>query len=519
MSIAQNPRSLREGADPEPVEGRGGEKFYAILILMDSQKVVTRFAPSPTGFMHVGGVRTALFAWLFAQKNNGTFILRIEDTDKEREVEGSIDHIIESLKWIGITWQEGPDIGGPHAPYIQSQRLESYKKYAEQLIAKGLAYADPYTQEELDAFRRKSELEKRPFLYRDYRPENTPVWDGTKPLRLKTTPKSYKWNDLVRGDLSAGPEAVDDFILIKSDGYPTYNFAHIIDDLEMNVTHIFRADEFISSTPKFLSLYEALGIEHPQFATLPPIMGEDGKKKLGKRDGAKDVLDYKGEGILPEAMMNFLAFIGWNPGTPQEVFSPKELIETFDVSKIQISGGKFNEEKLKWFNKQHLELLPREILAQHIKEKLSTHIENTKDLFSNKTMEKLVPIILERIHTFSDIDTMIKEGELDYLFKEPEYNPELLLWKQDKSLENTKARLSQVLTLLDTIEESNFTKESVKDTLWSFAEKEGKGQVLWPLRVSLSGKEKSPDPFVLAELVGKEKTLTRVKTAVGILGK
>jgi glutamyl-tRNA synthetase len=255
---------------------------------MDTQKkkVVTRFAPSPTGYMHIGGVRTALYAWAYARKNNGTFILRIEDTDKAREVEGSIDHIIETLKWLGITWDEGPDVGGAHSPYLQSQRLDSYKKYAKILIDKGLAYADPYTQEELDAFRKKADEEKKPFLYRDHRPENPPVWDGTMPLRLRIVDvKSTEWYDEVRGKLTAGEEALDDFILIKSDGYPTYNFAHIIDDLEMGVTHIMRSDEFISSTPKFLALYDALGIEHPHFATLPPIMAPEGNKKLGKRDG------------------------------------------------------------------------------------------------------------------------------------------------------------------------------------------------------------------------------------------
>ena len=287
-------------------------------------KVVTRFAPSPTGFMHVGGVRTALFAWAFARKNQGTFILRIEDTDKAREVEGSIQQIIDSLKWVGITWDEGVDIGGPCAPYKQSERLDSYKKYAQTLVDKGLAYADPYTKEELDAFRKQAETEKRAFLYREHRPKNPPAWDGTKPLRLKIPEiKSWEWNDLVRGDLKAGPEALDDFILIKSDGYPTYNFAHIIDDLEMGVTHIFRADEFIASVPNYLSLYEALGIERPQFATLPPILGNEGNKKLGKRDGAKSILDYKSDGYLASAMMNFLAFIGWNPGTEKEIFCAK----------------------------------------------------------------------------------------------------------------------------------------------------------------------------------------------------
>ncbi|MBA3550804.1 glutamate--tRNA ligase [Patescibacteria group bacterium] len=476
---------------------------------MNSQKVVTRFAPSPTGYMHVGSLRTALFAWLFAQKNNGTLILRIEDTDKEREVEGSIDHIIESLKWIGITWNEGPDSGGPHAPYLQSKRLESYKKYADILVQKGLAYADPYTSEELEVFRKRAEQEKRPFLYREHRPENPPAWDGTQPLRLKTTPISYKWNDEVRGALSAGSEAVDDFILIKSDGYPTYNFAHIIDDLEMEITHIFRADEFISSTPKFLALYEALGIKHPAFVTLPPIISPDGKKKLGKRDGAKDILEYRNEGILPEAMMNFLAFIGWNPGDEREVLEQDELILAFEISKIHVSGGKFNEEKLKWYNKEYLSKVSPEILKEKIKERL-----DKKAPLSSEILEKLIPIILERIHTFSDIDNMITEGELDYVFAAPEYSKEMLLWKDEKDTQALARRLEEVRVRLEAVDENNFKKDIIKDTLWDYATVEGRGQVLWPLRIALSGKEKSPDPFVLAELVGKQETVNRLKRAV-----
>jgi glutamyl-tRNA synthetase len=479
---------------------------------MSEKNVVTRFAPSPTGFLHVGGVRTALYAWLFAKKNNGTFILRIEDTDKEREVSGSLEHIIDSLKWLGITWNEGPDIGGPHAPYIQSERLNSYKKYADILVEKGLAYADPYTQDELEGFRKQAEENKKPFLYREHRPENPPMWDGTKPLRLKTTPKVYEWTDAARGVLSAGPEAVDDFILVKSDGYPTYNFAHIIDDLEMNVTHIFRADEFISSTPKFLALYEALGIEHPVFVTLPPIMGEDGKKKLGKRDGAKDILDYKQEGIIPEAMMNFLALIGWNPGGEQEIFSPQELIKLFDVSKIHVSGGKFNEEKLKWFNKEWMKRMPEKKLEAKITEIISQKYSGLQ--IETLDLKKISPLLLERASTFNDIKVMIDSGEVAYLFAEPTYMPEILLWKGEGSLDATKEKLQKVVELLKQVSESDFTKDSIKNAVWSYAEEVGRGEVLWPMRVALSGKEKSPDPFVLAELLGKKKTISRLENAI-----
>ncbi|HMA77703.1 MAG TPA: glutamate--tRNA ligase family protein, partial [Candidatus Paceibacterota bacterium] len=253
------------------------------------EKIVTRFAPSPTGFMHIGGVRTALFAYLYARKHNGTFILRIEDTDKNREVEGSIAHIQESLAWLEIDWAYGPDKPGPFGSCLQSDRLDIYKRYAKQLIAKGLAYPDPYTPEAVAVFREQAEAEKQPFLFRNHRPTEIGEWNGTQPLRFKVPEiKRMHWHDEVRGDLSAGEEMLDDFIIIKADGYPTYNFAHIVDDVEMGVTHVMRGEEFLASMPKFLSLYEALEIPLPKFVTLPPIMGPDGKKKLSKRDGAKD---------------------------------------------------------------------------------------------------------------------------------------------------------------------------------------------------------------------------------------
>lgn len=478
-----------------------------------NKKVITRFAPSPTGFMHVGSVRTALFAWLFAKKNNGTFILRIEDTDKEREVEGSIDHIIKSLKWLGINWDEGPDIGGPNAPYIQSQRLATYKKYAQELYERGLAYADPYTKEELESFRKKSEENKKPFLYREYRPENPPKWDGTQPLRLKIGEvKRSVWNDLVRGELSAGPEALDDFIIMKSDGYPTYNFAHIIDDLYMGVTHIMRADEFISSTPKFLALYEALGISRPEFATLPPILGENGNKKLGKRDGAKDVLDYKNEGFLPEALINFLAFIGWNPGDEREIMSVDEIIKAFEIKQIQIAGGKFNEEKLVWTNKEHLRKLPANRLKQEVGDKLKV-----KYTYTDELLNKVIPIIIERINTFGELEKYVTEGEFDYFFLVPEPKREMLIWKKDTDFSIPKNNLIKISEIIEKIEDKDFTEEKLKDILMPKAEELGKGSVLWPLRVSLSGKEKSPDPFTLMSILGKEETLKRVLISINLL--
>lgn len=474
----------------------------------NNKKVVTRFAPSPTGFLHVGGVRTAIYAWLWAKKNNGNFILRIEDTDKEREVPGSIEHIIKSLHWIGIDWDEGPDNGGPNGPYIQSQRLKSYQKYAKQLYDQGLAYADPYTEEEVEAFRKKSEEEKKPFLFRDYRPDNPPVWDGTQPLRLKIKDiKSYEWIDEVRGQLKAGAEALDDFILIKSDGYPTYNFAHIIDDYEMGVTHVMRADEFISSTPKFLALYEALGIERPALVTLPPILGPDGKKKLGKRDGAKDFLEYSKEGYLPDAMLNFLAFIGWNPGDERDIMSKEELINSFDIKKIHVSGGQFNEDKLDWINKEHIKRLSAKDQEKHVFEWLPEELK----------ISKIVPLIIERISKFGDIKNMIENGELDFFYKEPSYIKEKLIYKNTNS-EKILLNLGEVLNILNTVEEKDFNKENIKILLMEIADKkESRGEVLHPVRFALSGLDKSPDPFTLAEILEKKETISRLQKAVNIL--
>lgn len=472
--------------------------------MSNTDKVVTRFAPSPTGFLHIGGVRTALYAWLWARKNNGTFILRIEDTDKNREVEGSIAHIQESLQWLGLDWDYGPDKPGDFGSCLQSDRLDVYKKYAEKLIEKGLAYPDPYTAEEVEKFREQAQEEKRPFLFRNHRPDTFEEWDGTKPLRFKVPEiKRYEWQDEVRGKLSAGEEMLDDIIIIKADGYPTYNFAHIIDDLEMGVTHVMRGEEFISSTPKFLSLYDALEIEWPVFVTLPPIMGPDGKKKLSKRDGAKDLLDYRTDGYLPEAMRNFLALIGWNPGGNEELFKDEALLETFTLNKIQKSGGAFNEEKLKWMNKEYLSELSTEEKGAYVCSALPE-----KD---TEILVKLSTSILERVHNQTEIREADEAGEYDWAFTTPEYETALLQWKKDDSVQDALPRLK---TVLESFKTANFSElEAIKASIWDYAEETGKGEVLWPLRVALSGRERSPDPFTCAYVVGQEETLKRIQIA------
>lgn len=474
---------------------------------MNSKPIVTRFAPSPTGMMHIGGVRTALFAWLLARKSGGTFILRIEDTDKEREVPGSIEHIQESLRWLGVDWDYGPGMETPFGSCIQSERLSTYQEMAQKLIAKGLAYPDPYSAEEIDAFRRAAQADKRVFLFRDHRPSQFDTWDGKRPLRFKVPEiQRSRWHDAVRGNLEAGEEALDDFILIKSDGYPTYNFAHIVDDFHMGVTHIMRADEFISSTPKFLSLYKALDIEPPVFVTLPAILREDKTKKLGKRDGAKDILEYRTEGYLPDAMVNFLALIGWNPGTEQEIFSRDELMAAFEVAQIQTHGGVFNEEKLRWFQKEHVARLGDAAFTEYVRPAIPTVL--TVDMF-----DRMIPTLRERTVLASEI-ARDWDTEFGWVLVPPAPDRARVVWKESTP-EEAASFLSSARTLLQGA--SFDTPESIKTQLWDFATEKGRGAVLWPLRVSLTGLDKSPDPFTVAYILGKSETLARVDAACAAL--
>lgn len=473
--------------------------------------VVTRFAPSPTGFMHIGGVRTALFAYLYARQQQGTFILRIEDTDKAREVAGSVEHIQESLNYIGLDWDYGPQQSGPFGSCIQSARLDTYKKVAEELVQKGLAYPDPYTTEEVTAFREQASAEKRPFLFRHHRPETFALWDGNMPLRFKVpVVKRYTWHDAVRGKLSAGEEMLDDFIIMKADGYPTYNFAHIVDDNAMAVTHVMRGEEFISSTPKFLSLYDALEYELPVFVTLPPILRDDRTKKLGKRDGAKDLLDYRADGYLGDTMRNFLALIGWNPGTTQEIFSKDELIAAFSLEHIQKGGAVFNDEKLNWMNREYLQTLNKTAFQTYVETALP---ETVTDLpqYSAERLNRLLPIIQERIHVATEITTAATAGEYDFAFAHPNYEAPMLMWKQDDSVKDTLPRLKKALGLLETADFS--TPESIKNAVWEYAETVGRGQLLWPLRIAITGRDRSPDPFMCAYVVGKPETIARIQAA------
>lgn len=469
--------------------------------------VRTRFAPSPTGFQHVGGIRTALYAWLLARQANGQFVLRLEDTDQKREVAGSLEHLIKSLRALGIIYDEGPDIGGPYEPYRQSERLESYKKWAQKLIDIGSAYADPYTPAELEAFRERAKAEKRAFLYRHHRPENPPVWDGTSALRFKSKPKSYTWNDAVMGELSAGPEVIDDIILIKADGFPTYNFAHIIDDLEMKITHIIRGQEFISSQPNYLNIYEALGLTPPLFATMPHILAATGGKKLSKRDGAKDVLDYLHDGILEEALVNFIASLGWNDGTEQEIFSREELIEKFSLGRVQKSGARFDEQRLVWMNGQWL----RRLSLDDLFERASGFWPESAKLASIEQKKQVLGLVQDRLKTLKDLPTLT-----DYFFEEPIPNWAMLEGnKQLKKLSSEE--IKELLTKAQTaIETSGWTSEALQETLNQLLETTGqKPGILFSLiRLAVSWAPFSPALNETLAALGKESSLHRIQLAI-----
>jgi len=471
----------------------------------------TRFAPSPTGYLHVGGIRTALFAWLVARQNQGgKFILRLEDTDKAREVAGSDKHIIDSLHALGLEYDEGPDIGGPFAPYRQSERLESYKKWAQKLIDADRAYADPYSAEEVQAFRDQAQQEKKPFLYRNHRPENPPVWDGNRPLRFKSDPKPYTWHDEVMGELQTGPEVIDDFVLIKSDGYPTYNFAHIIDDAEMEITHIIRGQEFLASVPNYLNLYEALGLTPPVMATMPHVLGPDGNKKLSKRDGAKDVLDYIRDGYLPEALVNFIATLGWNDGTEQELFSKDELVQKFSLDHVQRSGAKFDEQRLLWMNGAHIRNLSLDDLYHRCEDFWP---EEAKD-YDDDYKKQVLGLVQERLKYLAELPELTS-----FFFVNLPLNPELIA--ANKQLRNIDtAELKHLLEQSrEVLGASDFSLPDLTERLNGLLETTGqKPGVLFSLiRIATTQAPASPGLADTLAVLGKQRSLARLDSQLSAL--
>ncbi len=473
-------------------------------------KTRTRFAPSPTGYLHVGGIRTALFAFLLARQNKGQFILRLEDTDQKREVKGADQHIIDSLHALWIEYDEGPDSGGPHAPYRQSERLEIYKKWAQKLIQSGRAYADPYTPQEVQAFREQAQKDKKPFLYRNHRPKNPPAWDGSQPLRFKSEPKPYQWNDAVMGELSTGPEVIDDFILVKSDGFPTYNFAHIVDDADMQVSHVIRGQEFLASVPNYLNLYEALDITPPVLATMPHILGTDGNKKLSKRDGAKDVLDYIREGYLPEALISFIATLGWNDGTTQEVFTLEELIKKFSLERVGRSGAHFDERRLQWVNGHFIRTIDSGALYTLCQEFWPKEATDYDDEYKKSVLE----LIKERMKFLAELPELSRFFFVDLPVDETLISSHKQLKKMDSD---------ELKTLLNAakaeLAESDFSATDLTNRLNGLLTiTHTKPAVLFSLiRIATTQAAASPGLAETLHVLGKERSLDRIDTQLEAL--
>ncbi len=471
-------------------------------------KVITRFAPSPTGYIHIGNVRSAIYPYLLARKHDGKLILRIEDTDRKRYVEGATELIEDTLEWLGLEWDEGPIVGGPNAPYFQSERKEIYHAWAKKLIAAGRAYADPTPPEVIEGYREECNEKKVPFLYRNFRPENPPEWEPGIPLRFKAEPKSYEWTDEVMGEMKAGPEVLDDIILIKKDGYPTYNFAHIVDDAEMGVNYVMRGVEYLSSTPNYLALYEALGLERPHFVSLPHILAPTGNKKLGKRDGAKSVTEYRADGVLAEAMLNYLACLGWNDGTEKEIYTKEELIKSFSLDRIQTSGARYDEVKLLWLNGQWIRRIFNEEGAEALYARTEGFWPEVANTFPDEYKIKVLSIIYDRLKTLSDLGSMTT-----YFFEDPKIDINALINNKFlKKLSESEIETLLKKTIAKLTDLEDWTAEPLQNALNELlAETEKKPAELFSLiRLSISFAPFSPALNLTLETLGKEISLARL---------
>ena len=471
-------------------------------------EIITRFAPSPTGYIHIGNVRSAIYPYLLAKQNNGKMILRIEDTDRARYVEGATELIEDTLEWLGLNWDEGPIVGGPHGPYFQSERMEIYHKWARKLIESGRAYADPTPPEKIAEYREKCNQEKIPFLYRNFRPENTPEWKPGIPLRFKAEPKSYTWHDEVMGDMHAGPEVLDDIILIKKDGYPTYNFAHIIDDAEMGVTHVMRGVEYLSSTPNYLALYEALHLTQPKLVSLPHILAPQGNKKLGKRDGAKSVTEYRDDGVLAEAMLNYLACLGWNDGTEQEIYTKDELIKNFSLDRIQNSGARYDETKLLWLNGQWIRRIFTEQGVEALYARTADFWPEIANSFSDEYKIKVLSIIYDRLKTLSDLREMTT-----YFFEDPRIDIDMLVNnKFVKKLSEAEIEDLLKLTIAKLTDLKEWNADNIQIILNELLTETGKkpAELFSLIRIAISFAPFSPALNLTMDVLGRDITLARL---------
>lgn len=453
-----------------------------------SKTVVTRFPPSPTGLLQMGNVRTAIYNYLFARQHGGKFIFRIEDTDKERSKKEYEVELIKNLKWLGIEWDNETFVR-------QSERSEVYASYIKKMVENGSAYISKETPKEAG---QRDEV-----------------------IRFKNPNKVITFSDMVRDEISFDTTDLGDFVIAKSMTEPVYHLAVVIDDFEAGVTHVIRGEDHISNTPRQILIGDAIGAPRPIFAHLPLILDTDRSKLSKRKHGEKISLKYHTEqGFLPEGIVNYMALLGWNPGGEDEIFTLADLVKIFDISKVQKSGAIYNEEKLRWTNKEHLKKKPIHALQLEIEKwiKDSKTFKNKKWKLTEEFSSKITPIVLDRISVYGDIPTMLEIGEFDYFFEAPEYKAEELIWKDDKENKNTVVHLEEAVRVLTTAAESNFiNSQSVKELLWNYAETKGKGSVLWPIRFALTGKMKSPDPFTIISILGREESLARLKKAWELL--
>ncbi|MCK9456262.1 MAG: glutamate--tRNA ligase [Candidatus Ozemobacteraceae bacterium] len=475
-----------------------------------SQQVRVRFAPSPTGYLHVGGARTALFNWLYARKTGGKFILRIEDTDVERSTQESTDGLLKDLKWLGLTWDEGPEVGGNYGPYYQSERLEIYQKYARELMDKGYAYPCFCTEEELEAKRQKAEEEHRSVHYDQTclklskeEVQKRIAAGESYVIRVKVPEKDYVLEDEVRGRVEWKAGTLGDFIILRSSGMPVYNFCVVVDDAAMEITHVVRAEEHLTNTHRQLILYEALGKKPPIFSHASLILGPD-KSKLSKRHGATAVGQYAIDGFLPEALVNFLALLGWNEGNDREIYSVKELIEHFELNRISKSPGVFDHNKLVWMNGQHLRAMPVDELMPMVAPVLKDAMPNDKRLENPEILRKLIELIQVKMNLINDAVEVAKSF---LTAQEPENEEAAQLISTEKSLKLFEA-------LAQEFEKCEWIKEGYNAAIKAagkIAEAKGK-DLFMPIRVKITGTCHGPDLVGILDVLGRDEVISRLKS-------
>jgi glutamyl-tRNA synthetase len=493
-------------------------------------KIRARFAPSPTGYLHIGGLRTVLFNYLLAKSRNGKLILRVEDTDQKREVEGAIEQLVDILDWVGIKFDEGPDIGGKYGPYIQSQRLDIYKKYAEELLKIGGAYRCFCSPERLAEMRKEQQAKKLPPRYdrtcRDLSAKEVEerIKSGEKFVVRQKMPLEGEVvvYDELRGEIKFKAEDLEDHILIKSNGVPTYQFANVIDDHLMEITYVLRGEEWIASFPKNILLYQAFGWEPPRFIHLPLVLDKKGGK-LSKRQGDVAVEDFKKNGYLPEALINFCALLGWHPKDDDEILSMERLIKEFNIKDMGISPAIFDIEKLDYLNGYYIRQKPLDELVELCMPYLEENLKKTREhpatprfrgASENKKagfIKKVISLEQERLKKLSEIGELTEFFFVDKL----EYPEDLLAWKK-LTVKQAKKNLEKICELLEKIPQDCWTNDSIEESIMSYLKsKELRvGEYLWPMRVALTGRKASPGPFDVAEVLGREESLKRIKRAI-----